>query len=898
VTAPAGREIPGPARLLAVYAAFLALVCLYTMPLVLDPGAHLRRFFDVHYFVGVHGWIARRLLEAPGSLFDINLFYPHGLSLAYSEPMLLSAILVFTPVYWVSRNPILAYTVTVVLFQALAGWAAYYAARRLTGSEVAGWVGGIVFALCPFRTDYYQFAHMQLSFATPLSFVAFARFLERERVWDLVWALVFLWCQMITVMYFGIPLTLMLAGLALGYLLLRPRPWPWRARTLAALAGGGVALALALLPVGWPYLVTRAELGFERGLEDAITRSADILTYVDAGPQSRLYRLAESGRLPALFPGFTVYALALCALLLGPRPVGPSLPRVGVWARQLVGGGLALTLGAIAVFLVTGGGEIRVLGMELSMTELDRAVVALLGLGTVWLALEGWAWVRAGGERALGPREWAPLLGLLALFFALLSLGPLMQLGGRNVGDGLYAWLYPLFPPLRAMRITLRIGFAAMLLLGLLAGFGVVALRDRLARTRFAPALALVPLLILVEYLPRPLTFDVIRWDNPPAVYRWLAQQPGDFAILEWPSFNELPDATYGMWTVLHGKRLVNGSSGFDPPFTEAIREAGMEMPSPEAVARIRSIYPLGYVLAHLDELRPEERVVWEGFGQAPPEGLRVVGRFGPTLVLEPAGTERSRRWERTFSTDLVAARPTARLRVALARPDPEIQPAVEVRFNDRPLTRLTPGPEPAEVRLPLPPPYPRVDRNVVELAMTYRLRPDVPADPRYRIGETGTHSPADLTVMSAGKAHGRAASILVNGVDLSRHRRGYNVVVLDPATGEVRARELFDTFIAQVESARLAAFIDQVPAGAIVVAAVKEDGVGQLGDDGVRALRSIGGRIDPRSGGLFVSHLVIGVKGAPPGTAVEALGPERLTRSIGKDRADRLLVIDGFRLE
>src|SRR4029453_2147814 len=34
VTAPAGREIPGPARLLAVYAAFLALVCLYTMPLV------------------------------------------------------------------------------------------------------------------------------------------------------------------------------------------------------------------------------------------------------------------------------------------------------------------------------------------------------------------------------------------------------------------------------------------------------------------------------------------------------------------------------------------------------------------------------------------------------------------------------------------------------------------------------------------------------------------------------------------------------------------------------------------------------------------------------------------------------------------------------------------------
>ena len=76
--------------------------------------------------------------------------------------------------YAVSRNPILAYNVTVVLFQALAGCAAYYAARRLTGSSLAGWVGGIVFALSPMRTGYYQFAHMQLSFAMPLAFLAFA----------------------------------------------------------------------------------------------------------------------------------------------------------------------------------------------------------------------------------------------------------------------------------------------------------------------------------------------------------------------------------------------------------------------------------------------------------------------------------------------------------------------------------------------------------------------------------------------------------------------------------------------------------------------------------------------------------------------------------------------------
>jgi hypothetical protein len=57
-----------------------------------------------------------------------------------------------------------------------------------------------------------------------------------------------------------------------------------------------------------------------------------------------------------------------------------------------------------------------------------------------------------------------------------------------------------------------------------------------------------------------------------------------------------------------------------------------------------------------------------------------------------------------------------------------------------------------------------------------------------------------------------------------------------------------------------------------------------------------VGGRVDPR-GTPFVSHLLIGVKGASPGTAVEAFGPARLMRVIGRDRGDLLITRD-FRLE
>jgi hypothetical protein len=861
-------------------------------------GGHLRHYYDASNFVAVQGWIGRRLARAPRSLFDTNVFYPYGRALAYADPMLSSAV-VFAPLYAVSGNPIFAYSVSIILLQALSGWAAYFAAQRLTGSALAGWIAGIVFALSPFRTGHYHLAHVQISFPTPLAFFAFARFLEEERIQYLAVALFFLWCQMATILYFGIPLSLMLVAVALGFVLLRP--WPWRGRTLAAVVAGGIAFGLAFLPVAWPYIAARAEMGFQRSLTDTQGDgwTADILWYLAAGPENRLYRMADTGGQPGLFPGFTVYALALAAFVLVPRPAGPGLPRFGTWIRRLVAGSLGITLTAIALYLASGGGSVRIGGVHLQMMKLDRALLMLFALGAAWLALVGWAWARGPRERALSPREWAPLLALLTLVFVLLTLGPVMRLGGRDVGAGLYPWLYHVFVPLRALRIAVKIAFAVMFLLGLLAAFGLAALEARLTGSRLARGLVVVPVLLLVEYLPRPLPFDVIRWNEPPPVYRWLAAQPGDFPILEWPSFHEFPDATYGMWTLLHGKRLVNGSSGFDPPFTDAIRDAASRLPDPEAVSLIRSVYPLRYVLAHLNLLSPDERARWEAFGRKSPAGFRFVDRFGDCLVFEPTpGPERSRRWERTFSTALVSAKPEARVRIGLTREDPEVEPIADVSFDGRAVTRLTPGSAPQDLGVALRPPYPSIDRNVLRVELTYRLRPDVQAGARYRIGSTGVQSPADLVVVSAGKAHGNEARIRIDGLEFSANRRGYNVVVLEPRSGRVVAHDLFDTFIARAQSARLAEYIRRIPAGAIVVAAVKDDGIGQLGDDAVEAFHSVGGSADPRLAGLFTSHLLIGVKGAPAGSAIEAVGFERLAKVVGEDRLDPQLVIEGFRLE
>jgi hypothetical protein len=120
-----------------------------------------------------------------------------------------------------------------------------------------------------------------------------------------------------------------------------------------------------------------------------------------------------------------------------------------------------------------------------------------------------------------------------------------------------------------------------------------------------------------------------------------------------------------------------------------------------------------------------------------------------------------------------------------------------------------------------------------------------------------------------------------VNGVESAPNRRGYDVVAIDPVTGETRWADAFDTHASSEEARRLAAAIGALPGGTIVVAAVRDEASLHLTDEAVAALRSIGAARDIR--GLYrTSHLVVGVKGAPPGTAVERLAFAPVAVTLG----------------
>ncbi len=168
-------------------------------------------------------------------------------------------------------------------------------------------------------------------------------------------------------------------------------------------------------------------------------------------------------------------------------------------------------------------------------------------LGYVPLALALVAWKR----RERGVYLWL----ITGLFFLLMALGPYLHVAGKILPLPLpYAFLRSI--PLVAMaRSVSRFSLMGTLSLGVMAAMGT----KQLAR-RFYPALAF---LILLEYWPAPYPF------TPPHIHEFywrLAQEPGDFAVLNLPMNWDRPQ--YLLYQTIHQKRLVSGYISREDPRT------------------------------------------------------------------------------------------------------------------------------------------------------------------------------------------------------------------------------------------------------------------------------------------------------------------------------------------
>ena len=296
---------------------YAALLAVMSWPLVLDL-AHTGPFdrTDARLNAWILAWAGEAAWTQPSRLFQAPVFHPLPDALAFSENLLLPAVVV-APLVWLS-GPMLAYDVALLGSLLLSGLGVYLLVRRATGDRLAAFVAGAYFAAGPQRWIRLAHLHAQVTVLLPLALLALDRFWERRTLRRALLVGLALALQGLSSIYLGAitAATLAVASAVALFGGLRPRE-------LARLGAAFLVAGLVLWPVTRPYLRMRAFQGQEFTIETVASAAASLPSYAAAGTPAwgwATERLLDPTTLrDALFPGVTALVLGVVGLAAAPR---------------------------------------------------------------------------------------------------------------------------------------------------------------------------------------------------------------------------------------------------------------------------------------------------------------------------------------------------------------------------------------------------------------------------------------------------------------------------------------------------------------------------------------------------------------------------------------------------
>ena len=258
-------------------------------------------------------WDAERFLHGLDGFWDAPMFFPYPSSLAYSEHLL--GVAIFTaPLQWLTDNPILVYNLAYLASFVLAGTGMYLLTTSITGSRLAGMIGGMAFAFLPYRAD--QASHLQVLLYgwMPVGLWGLHRyFYNGQRKMLVVFALAFVLQGFSNgyFFYFFAAVIVIVASVEVIYRV-RQRPIMLVDLTCTALLMGAM-----VAPIAIAYLDVRTDMSLVRTRSEMVMFSADTTSYLHASPDLSLWgNMLQGGGLETkLFPGFGLLTLAALGLI-------------------------------------------------------------------------------------------------------------------------------------------------------------------------------------------------------------------------------------------------------------------------------------------------------------------------------------------------------------------------------------------------------------------------------------------------------------------------------------------------------------------------------------------------------------------------------------------------------
>lgn len=261
----------------------------------------------------IMAWVGHELPRAPTRLFQANIFYPAHDTLAFSEPLIVPALL-GAPLQWLGGSPVLVYNIVLIAGFALTAFAGYMLVHSWTRDQAAGLLAGSAFA---FNTHTLtRLAHIQAihAYGLPLSLLAADRIVTHARSRDAL--MLALW---ITMMAYTSGYLVVFAAVMIAVAVLA-RIGRWGAQPVPVLrcfALSAALAAIAIAPVYLPYRRVAHEQGMVRSLASVAQYSATLKGYLATAGTIHFH--TWSGRfftdpVDAFFPGVVVIALSMAAL--------------------------------------------------------------------------------------------------------------------------------------------------------------------------------------------------------------------------------------------------------------------------------------------------------------------------------------------------------------------------------------------------------------------------------------------------------------------------------------------------------------------------------------------------------------------------------------------------------
>jgi hypothetical protein len=536
-------------------------------------------------------------------------FHPTRDVAAFTENLVGVSVLA-TPIYWLTGSALAAYNVSFVLSWPLSAFAAYLLALFVIRRHDAAFLAGLAWGFTPYRVT--ELAHLQMLsvYWFPAVLLGMHGYLEQRRGW---WLVLFgvAWVVQSLANAYMLLFGAVVVGLWLGYFCVRRDAW----RALPALVLTWTAANLALLPVLLRYREIHADFGLHRVMSEIMWFSAQPTAWFETSSFVWFWSRVLGDSKDNLFPGLTAVLVVATGIVLTLRSAAHAGPPATPRRRAVVGAlsiAMVLSVAAMLTVMAWGPWSRTIAGFTIVMHDLDRSVGVAAWCGVAMIALV------PSLRQALARRSVFVFYVAMTFVLGILCYGPMMRRGEVVILEPMpYRWLMHL-PGFNGIRAPGRFWMLGLLCLAIAAG---------LAYARFAPAVAARRRVLFAAIAAGVLldgwTIGIAMPDAPPQWPR-VERRDRPEAVIELPLGPEW-DAAGTFRAVRHRRRVVNGVSGYDPPFYAPLQD-GLNRYEPSVLTALASFGPIDIVVN----------------GDADPDG--AWARYAASVAGEPVLTDGVRR--------------------------------------------------------------------------------------------------------------------------------------------------------------------------------------------------------------------------------------------------------------